>query len=186
MQIKSELRKRLLEERSRIPNETRHRLSEKITEKLFSLKEFKEAEAVFCYVSKENEISTEKIIVECLLSGKKIAAPVCSGEKMTFRYINGAEDLEKGSFSVYEPAARCREAAADEKTVCITPALCYNAEGYRIGYGKGFYDRFFEKNQCVRIGLCYDKNIRDFVPDGNDIAVDIIVTENRVIKKERS
>lgn len=182
MQVKSELRKQLLEARSRIPESVRRELSERITENLFMLREFKEAETIFCYISKKNEISTEKIISHCFLNGKRIAAPVCKGEEMIFRYINSGDDLEKGSFSVYEPKSGCEEAKADRAAVCVTPALCFNENGFRIGYGKGFYDRFFEKNECVRIGLCYEDYIRDFVPDINDKAVNIIVTEDRIIR----
>lgn len=182
MQVKSELRSRLLEARSRIPESLRQELSVKIAENLFLLREFKEAETIFCYVSKENEISTEKIISHCFLNGKRLAAPVCKGNEMTFRYIKDFDDLQKGSFAVYEPNSRCEEAKSDSTAVCITPALCYNENGFRIGYGKGFYDRFFEKNECVRVGLCYEEYIRNFVPDINDKAVNIIVTEDKIIR----
>lgn len=182
MQIKAELRKQLLLSRSRIPQNTRKVLSEKISERLFSVREFREAGSVFCYISKENEIFTGKIISRCLSEGKPVAAPVCGGNEMFFKYITGADDLEKGNFSVLEPKSYCPEAVSDANTVCITPALCFNPRGYRIGYGKGFYDRFFEKNECVKIGLCYDEYIRDFSPDNRDEAVDIIVTESKVIR----
>ena len=181
MQIKAELRKQLLIARSRIPESVKKELSEKIAERLFFVREFREADSVFCYISKKKEISTGKIISHCLSEGKRVAAPVCIGEEMIFRYITGFDDLEKGSFSVYEPKSICPKAEAGRDTVCITPALCYNPHGYRIGYGKGFYDRFFEKNECVKIGLCLDEYIRDFKPDINDIAADIIVTESKVL-----
>ena len=156
MQIKAELRKQLLIARSRIPESVKKELSEKIAERLFFVREFREADSVFCYISKEKEISTGKIISHCLSEGKRVAAPVCIGEEMIFRYITGFDDLEKGSFSVYEPKSICPKA-------------------------EGFYDRFFEKNECVKIGLCLDEYIRDFKPDINDIAADIIVTESKVL-----
>ena len=182
MQIKKELRKQLLLSRSRIQGDERTALSEMIAERLFRVREFREADSVFCYINKENEISTEKIVSHCLSEGKNVAAPVCVGEEMVFKLIKSADDLEKGSFSVYEPKNYCEAAIASPDTVCITPALCFDPRGYRIGYGKGFYDRFFDKNECVKIGLCFDDYIRDFNPDVNDKAVDIIVTESKIIR----
>lgn len=182
MQIKAELRKQLLISRSRISENIRRELSEKIAERLFAVREFREAGSVFCYISKENEIFTEKIVSRCLSEEKLVAAPVCVENEMIFRYITGNEDLKKGNFSVLEPKSHCPEAKAAPDTVCITPALCFNPQGYRIGYGKGFYDRYFAKNECVKIGLCFDEYIRNFNPDVRDEAVDIIVTESKVIR----
>ena len=181
MQIKSELRKQTLLLRAAFDGEKRSSSSQKIAGKLFDLKEYKECSRLFCYFSKKEEISTEEIIKRALGEGKSVALPVCIGDDMIFRYISGFEDLDKGSFGVYEPKSRCGQAFANEKTVCITPALCCNRDGYRIGYGKGFYDRFFWKNQCIKIALCYDEFIKDFEPWENDISADIIVTERRLI-----
>lgn len=174
---KKELRQWALSARRNISEKTRVELSDRIDRNLFSLKEFCEASSVLCYVSKEFEIPTEKIISRCLEEGKRIAVPVCIGENMLFKYITGFRDLESGSFGVREPKQYCEAAKITEKTVCITPALCCSPDGYRIGYGKGFYDRFFEKNECVKVGLCCCGFIKEFIPDCNDIALDIIVTE---------
>lgn len=180
MQVKEELRKQLILLRDEVDCGKSREFSKKISENLFNLKEFKEAEEIFCYFSKKKEISTEDIISKALQENKRVALPVCVGNNMIFRYIRGFDDLEKGSFGVYEPKNRCEQAYSSENTLCITPALCYNAEGYRIGYGKGFYDRFFAHNRCITIGLCYEDFIRAFEPSENDISVDIIVTENKV------
>lgn len=180
MQVKEELRKRLISLRDKIDESKRLECSRIISEKLFNLEEFKEASEVFCYFSKKKEISTEEIILKALKENKKSALPVCEGSNMIFRYIDGFECLEKGSFGVYEPKSCCKQAYSSESTVCITPALCYNEDGYRIGYGKGFYDRFFKAGPCIKIGLCYEDFIQDFEPSQNDISVDIIVTENKV------
>lgn len=182
MQIKSLLRQELLEARKLVSEEKRGELSLKTAERLFSTEEFKRAESVFCYINKKEEIYTDGIVSYALLSGKKVAAPFCRGNEMAFKYITGEKDLEKGAFSVYEPKEYCKDAEIGPYTICITPALCFNRRGYRIGYGKGYYDRFFEKNECVKIGLCFEENIRDFVPDERDKAVDIIVTEKGVIR----
>lgn len=179
MQVKSELRQRLIVLRNSFDEGKRSECSQKITERLCGLAEFKECSEIFCYFSKKTEISTEEIIKKAL-ENKKVALPVCVGGSMIFRYIRDFRDLEKGSFGVYEPKSQCEQAYARKNTVCITPALCYNGQGYRIGYGKGFYDRFFAENKCIKIGLCYEELIKDFEPSENDISVDIIVTESKI------
>lgn len=187
MQVKEELRRRLIILRDKIDESKRLEYSGIITEKLLNLKEFSEASEIFCYFSIKKEIFTEDIISRALRDNKRVALPVCTDGNMIFRYIGGFENrtdrseyLEKGSFGVYEPKSCCKQAYPSEKTVCITPALCYNEDGYRIGYGKGFYDRFFENSSCIKIGLCYEDFIQDFKPSENDISVNIIITENKI------
>ena len=181
MQIKGELRKQTLLLRASFSEEKRRECSQKIAKRLYGLSEYRECTELFCYFGKKEEISTEDIIQRALNEGKRVALPICVGDNMIFRYVCGFGDLEKGSFGVNEPKSQCEQAYADKSTVCITPALCYNGDGYRIGYGKGFYDKFFSENQCIKIGLCYDEFIKDFEPWEKDISVDIIVTENKII-----
>ncbi len=180
MQIKSELRKELLRQRKALSISQLEYINDKITDKLLSLDEFKNAAQIFCYVSLPLEISTYRIMEYCFKEGKKLAVPVCIGENMIFKYISGLSDLEPGSFSVMEPKVNCEQAFADEKTLCITPALCYSNRKFRIGYGKGYYDKFFAENRCIKAGLCGEDFIRDFQPESNDVAVDIVVTEKHV------
>ena len=179
MQIKSELRKLLLAERSDLTEDYRSRAGNTVCENPQLLEQLKAADTVLCYMNIGSELPTEEIIAYCLKNGIKTAAPVCTGENMQFRYINGPGDLEPGSFSVPEPKAYCSPAKITTASVCITPALCYNENGFRIGYGKGYYDRFFAHNECIKIGFCYEKLITEFSPDENDVAVDMIVTEHR-------
>lgn len=182
MQIKSEIRKKLISEREHISSDERERLSSEISKRVISLDEVKNADLILCFVSKVLEVSTENIFRFAFNMGKAVAAPVCIGNDMIFRYIESFDDLELGSFSVREPKEYCSEAVVTDRTVCITPGLCYNMNGFRIGYGKGYYDRFFAKNKCIKIGACFEEFIRDFTPDINDIAADLVVTQNRVIR----
>lgn len=177
--MKSELRKLMLEKRSSLADAYRRRAGNSVCENPQLLEQLKAADTVLCYISIGSELPTEGIIAYCLKNSIKTAVPVCIGESMLFRYISGFGDLEPGSFSIPEPKVYCPAAKITTASVCITPALCYNESGFRIGYGKGYYDRFFSHNKCVKIGLCYEKLIAEFSPDENDVAVDMIVTEHR-------
>lgn len=178
MQIKSELRRLLLSKRSSFTESCRTEAGNAVCENSQLLKHLNAADTVLCYISVSSELPTDGIVSYCLKNGIKLAAPVCIGENIQFRYIQSTNDLEPGLFSVPEPKAHCPSAKITPSTVCITPAVCYSGSGYRIGYGKGFYDRFFALNKCVKIGLCYEELITEFSPDENDVAVDMIVTEH--------
>lgn len=180
MQIKEEVRKRFLLQRRTLSPEFLEKAGRCVSQTVISLDEFINADTVLCYVSIDSELPTRCIFEHCFKSGKRIAAPVCAGDKLIFRYINSFSDLQKGAFSIPEPSENCRKADISENTLCITPAVCYNVSGYRIGYGKGFYDRFFAENKCVRLGVGFEDFITDFSPDENDVKVNIIVTECKV------
>ena len=176
--MKSELRKLMLSKRSSLTEEYRTKAGNAVCENPQLLERLNAADTVLCYVSIGLELPTDGIIAYCLKNGIKTAAPVCQGENILFRYIKSTDDLEPGSFSVPEPKAYCPPAEITPSTVCITPAVCYNDDGFRIGYGKGYYDRFFSQNKCIKIGLCYEDFFTEFSPDENDVAVDMIVTEH--------
>ena len=179
MQTKSELRKLLLSKRSSFTKDYRIKAGNTVCENPQLLEMLNSANTVLCYISIGSELPTDGIIAYCLKQGIRTAAPVCIRENILFRYINSTDDLETGSFSVPEPKAYCLPADVTPAAVCITPAVCYSEKGFRIGYGKGYYDRFFAQNKCIKIGLGYEELITEFSPDENDVAVDMIVTEHR-------
>ena len=110
---------------------------------------------------------------------------------MVFYIINSLRDLERGSFSVLEPVPKkCRKLTDFKGAFCIVPALVYDRYGYRLGYGKGYYDRFLSAHPnmfLVGIGYCCC-TVTELVHGRFDVAVDTLVTEKYVKKcgKENS
>jgi 5-formyltetrahydrofolate cyclo-ligase len=147
------------------------------------------ADNVLCYVSAPDELSTELIIGLLLepTAKKTLAVPrVCAdrNHSMDFYVIHDISDLEPGHFGILEPKAHCKPLKTYNNTVCITPGLIFTEDGHRLGYGKGYYDRFFAKRpEILKIGLAFEKNIYQtgfMKTDKYDIPVDIIVTERRI------
>ena len=98
------------------------------------------------------------------------------------------EELESGSFGVREPslAAPQYNMDLDGQALCLVPGLCFDNKGYRLGYGKGYYDRFLAKFRGVTLGLCYNDFLQDCLPVGDyDLPVQQIATENRVFTVEQ-
>ena len=183
MQIKEELRKVSKQKREQI--ESREEKDFLIADKLFSLDEYKTAKAVFCFASLDGEINTDGIINQALRDSKRVALPCCrDGEgNMDFYYISSLSQLKTGSFNVREPdITQCEMAVDFSNALLIVPGLCFDKKGFRLGYGKGFYDRFLERFDNNSVGLCYDEMLINSVPaDEYDKKVDIIVTQSSII-----
>ncbi|WP_352397650.1 5-formyltetrahydrofolate cyclo-ligase [[Clostridium] aminophilum] len=146
---------------------------------------------VYAFVSVHGEADTERIIRSLLDRGIRVAVPrvekEAAGKTMHFYYITGPQDLEKGGFDLLEPKSGCER--ADEKTCpVITPGVAFCDEGWRCGYGGGFYDRFFAAEpDHKRIAIAYEQQFFDTVPHENfDLRPDRIVTEKRILRFDGS
>ena len=157
-----------------------------VAQNLLSLDEIKKADTVLCYISIDDEICTDEIVRVLLDSGKSVGAPYCvdNNGNMDFYYITDFEDLRIQSFGVREPVIeKCKKVTSFDNTIIILPGLCFDSNGNRLGYGKGYYDRFLQIHSLISVGLCYNSLIVKKVPtDMYDKKADIIVTENDIIR----
>lgn len=158
-----------------------------ILNKLFSFDKYKKCNTVFMYMSKPDEISTYKLFEKALFDKKTVALPRCiEGKKeLQFFKVNSLTDLEEGKFKILEPKKNiCSQILSCEKDLCVVPGISFDMQGYRLGYGGGYYDRFLTEFKGNTVGLCYEDLIVSVLPkDKFDIAVDTIITENRIIFK---
>lgn len=187
--IKTKLRKSAKEKRISMPETIKKTYDRKICNKLLNLWVVREAKAFLCYVSTPIEVDTRRFINVLLESGKKVAVPRCEGGKseMNFYYINSLEELRPGTFGVLEPAGVAEQKVVEtENTVCVVPAFMFDENGYRLGYGKGYYDRYLSGYKGTTVGICYDENIRKELFRGKyDKAVDMVLTERRIITVDK-
>lgn len=157
-----------------------------VAQNLLSLDEIKKADTVLCYISLDDEICTDEIVRVLLDSGKSVGAPYCvdNNGNMDFYYITDFDDLRIQSFGVREPVIeKCKKVTSFDNTIIILPGLCFDSNGNRLGYGKGYYDRFLQIHSLISVGLCYNSLIVKKVPTYMyDKKADIIVTENDIIR----
>lgn len=183
MQIKSKLRKEAREKRKQLVNTANIDLS--IEKRLLSLDEYKTAKTVLIYVSLNDEIKTDNIINSALADGKLVAAAFCVDKcgTMEFYIISSLSDLKEGSFGIREPdKTKCRKLEDISESIIIVPGLLFDKQGFRLGFGRGYYDRFLANNRIFSIGLCYDEMIVSEVPRNEyDRKVDLIVTQSEII-----
>lgn len=185
---KSELRKLFSERRRSLSAEERAKLSLRLCENVCSLKIFKEASAVLSFSPLEHETDVSPINEAVLSLGRTLALPRCvkGTREMDFYTVRTQNDLEKGSFSVLEPRSD-RPLFVPKggiKALCIVPALAYDSDGFRLGYGGGYYDRYLsEYGRCLAvIGVAYGDFLVQALPkDTLDVAVDAVVTDREIL-----
>lgn len=189
MQEKEELRKKYLKKRAEISNLKVKKWSKKINNKFLKLPNLKTAANIMAYASMKNEIKTFDLLNKLLKRGYNLYLPFTRKDiiDLGIAEINDLKkELKEGVFGVQEPIAKIRKTEFKHNfDLIIVPGLCFNKDGYRIGYGGGYYDSFLSKHagDALKVGFSYDKFIVDSLPvEDHDIPVDLIITEEKIIK----
>lgn len=182
---KNALRSKHRQIRTDMPEAVKRSRDERILSRLLSLPVYKRCDTLLTYVSTAIEVDTEGLIGQALKDGKRVAVPRCvkGTRDMVFYVIKSLDDLEKGSFSVMEPIPkRCAKLKKFDGALCIIPALAYDRYGYRLGYGKGYYDRFLSSHKgLIKVGIEYCCCMETQLIHGRyDVPADILVTEKYV------
>ncbi len=188
MSVKSDLRRTFRQRRRDKTNRTEADAA--IACRVLNSGAYRHAKVILGYAALPEEIQTDGILRRVLTEGKALYLPRCLDNQgqMAFYRVQALEKLESGSFGVREPSltALPYDWNMDGQALCLVPGLCFDSRGYRLGYGKGYYDRFLAKFHGVTMGLCYDDFLRDCLPAGDyDLPVQQIVTESRVFSAKQ-
>lgn len=182
--LKADLRAKHRKIRESCPVDIKKLLDKRLAQRFWSLDEYVRCEKLFVFVSSPIEVDTTEIIKRAFVDGKQVAVPKCIDKKgkMEFYLISSLSQLEKGAFGIMEPNEDvCVQVMDLSEGLCIVPGICFDMSGYRIGFGKGYYDRFLERFGGVTVGLCYSKCTEHELPRGNhDKPVDILITEKYI------
>lgn len=180
---KQELRLKCREYRQNLDKEIKSQLDGKIADNVRRLKEYRPAHTILIYMSTPIEVDTVNIIKNAWADGKKVAVPRCIPESrdMEFHYIENLECLVPGTFGVLEPDSSLPIVTDFSGCLMIVPGMQFDMKGYRIGYGKGYYDRYMVRFTGRSAGICYSDELKPFMYHGRyDQAVDIVVTDRRI------
>lgn len=145
------------------------------------LQAFGNKQSFFVYYSYGSEADTRGLIKGLLAAGKSVYLPRVEGEKIVpVRYFGDESSLTKNTYGIYEPQGEAYVGAID---VCITPLLAVNSRGYRLGYGGGYYDRYFAATPALlKVGLGYFLQVTDeFEEEISDEPLDLFVCERGFI-----
>lgn len=180
-QRKIQLRNLSKKYRRQLSPAVKNRLDLELQRRFLQSETYQNCQVLFMFVSKDIEVDTSLIFQTALRDGKSVAVPKCRSHapEMDFYFVKQSTDLQEGVYGLLEPdPGRCALAADVSEGVCLVPGLCFDREGYRIGFGKGYYDRFLTDFHGVTVSLCYSKCVEDALPRGYyDKPVDILITE---------
>ncbi len=183
---KNALRASFRQRRSALSPEHKEKLDDAICRRLSSLISVRFADEVLSFSPLAGEVDVRKFNEFILKSGKGLYLPRCieGTHEMNFHLVTSTDSLENGSFSILEPSESSPiwKNEQNKRSVCIIPAMSYDKNGFRLGYGKGYYDRYLSSKNTLKVGVCYTSFLSSSIPRGRyDLAVDIIVTEKGII-----
>lgn len=181
--LKNALRAEYKQIRAEMSEQTHRQYDAKICSAITALASYRFAHTILMYAPTGSEIDVTDVALHALSAGKHIAYPVCNTieHTMKFKIVEHPSSLITGSYSIPEPPEDAPILTDLSGTLCLVPGLVFDKEGYRVGYGKGYYDRFLSSYPQTKLGIVYADFILDRVPRGRfDRCVDILVTERGI------
>ena len=179
--MKKEIRNEMLFLRDNI--EDRYNKSLIIKDKIKELDIYKNSNSIAIYSSMRSEVDTKELINESLSLGKKVLLPrIINKNKMIFIEINDNTVYERNSFGVLEPIGE----ECNDIDLIIVPGVAFDKDNNRLGYGRGYYDKYLKDKDLYKIGICYQEQLVDLLPvDKYDIKMDMVITNELVYRVKR-
>ena len=161
--------------------------SDAIAKHILAGEAYRDATTIFVYMSYGKEVITDGFIAQALADGKKICIPLCLPEnRMEAKRYTGPEDLHSGKYGIREPREDAETVAREEIDLALIPCVACDKRCNRLGHGAGYYDRYLEGMNFVKMALCPEKMILSNVAvDTLDVPMDAVVTEEGIVTRNR-
>lgn len=182
---KNSLRKSVLSFRISLDKNDVLSMSADIFRQFLSIEKIQTSSRFMLYVDFRNEVATREIISDLLDLGKEVYLPVTLKyeKKLIPKRIFSLDDLVFGAYGILEPRIDAPTIDNSLLDVVIVPGSVFDKNGYRTGYGGGYYDRFLESTDALKVGVCFDFQLVDDVfPENHDKRMDFIITEKEVLE----
>ncbi len=179
---KKELRRIYINKRESLSQEEREALSKRIIDRILELEEIKGAKKVLLFCPIRGEPDITPLFSWVLKEGKSLVLPKVEGKNLKLVEVEGEKDLSIGAFCIPEPT-KGKEVLPQEVDLSLVPGILFDKEGYRIGYGKGYYDKLLGKLGGIKVGVCFDFQVVERLPrDSWDKPVDLVLTDKKLYK----
>lgn len=180
MELKKDIRKRVLAKRENISEEEWDKNSRIIYEKVVTHSFFLDEDTIYCYIDYRHEVCTRQIIEKAWDLHKKVMVPKVNGDFMTFHPIYSFSDLKEGYKGILEPITSSQEIY--EPGLVIIPGVAFDRTRNRIGYGKGYYDRFLSNPSNYKtMAIGFELQLEETIPaESFDFKPDILITERHI------
>lgn len=186
---KKRLRTEYLQKRRALTGQQWKDASEAIRQRLEQIAAYQECNTLMTYVSaKDNEVDTRVLIDNALQSGRVVVVPVVDTAESKLRWVQIAsrEELISAKFGLLEPSPTHRRYVdVYHNALCLVPGLAFTRDGWRIGYGGGYYDRFLSSFQGISVGLAFEIQMVDLLPIGiHDQQLHYVLTEKKCYARD--
>lgn len=174
--MKSELRKQVLQEMKSIPQKQKIAMDRALTERFLHHPFYHEAKTIATYLSFPHEFQTQGLIDQALKDGKKVLIPKTYPKGRMEFVVYNPQQLKKTSFGLLEPQGDLEVVKPSQIDLIHVPGLAFTTEGYRIGYGGGYYDRYLEYFAGQTMSTIYPCQVQEFNLEDHDIPVKEVLT----------
>lgn len=175
--IKTDLRRQFLKEREALSVVQAKQWSSSICEHILKSHRYQSADTILAYMPIGREVDIRIVLEQSLKDRKALYLPKVHGKEMRFYQVKDLQRLHPGAYGILEPEEN--SPLNTQKGLMLVPGVAFTKDGYRIGYGGGFYDRYLcEKQQILAVGVCYEQQLCiQLTLEAFDQPVDELVTE---------
>lgn len=183
---KEELRRRFRSWREALDPRVVEELSLRILARLRSFPPYLTAKTILFYFPFRGEVDVRSLLREAWREGRRVLLPVVRGGEMEAALFCGEELLHPNAFGVLEPGREAPRVSPEELDLVLVPGLAFDREGFRLGFGKGYYDRFLSRTRAFRLGVAYSAQVVEKLPrEEGDLPMQALVTENEAVYMAR-
>ena len=179
--MKVELRKKILQEMKSLSQEQKQAMDQVLTERFLQHPFYQEAKTIATYLSFPHEFQTQELIEQALKDGKKVLIPKTYPKGRMEFVVYDPQQLAKTSFGLLEPQGDLEVVEPSQIDLIHVPGLAFTTEGYRIGYGGGYYDRYLEHFAGHTMSTIYPCQVQEFNFENHDIPVqEVLIYEGNL------
>ena len=179
--MKAELRKKILQEMKTLSQEQKQAMDRDLTERFLQHPFYQEAKVIATYLSFPHEFQTQELIEQALKDGKKVLIPKTYPKGRMEFVVYHPQQLVKTSFGLLEPQGDLEVVEPSQIDLIHVPGLAFTTEGYRIGYGGGYYDRYLEHFAGHTMSTIYPCQVQEFNFENHDIPVqEVLIYEGNL------
>ena len=179
--MKAELRKKILQEMKALSQEQKQAMDRVLTERFLQHPFYQEAKTIATYLSFPHEFQTQELIEQALKDDKKVLIPKTYPKGRMEFVVYDPKQLAKTSFGLLEPQGDLEVVEPSQIDLIHVPGLAFTREGYRIGYGGGYYDRYLEHFAGQSLSTIYPCQVQEFNFENHDIPVqEVLIYEGNL------
>ena len=179
--MKAELRKQVLQEMKALSQEQKQAMDRALTERFLKHPFYQEAKTIATYLSFPHEFQTQELIEQALKDDKKVLIPKTYPKGRMEFVVYDPQQLVKTSFGLLEPQGDLEVVEPSQIDLIHVPGLAFTTEGYRIGYGGGYYDRYLEHFAGQSLSTIYPCQVQEFNFENHDIPVqEVLIYEGNL------